>query len=435
MLFKNASTVQLPIAEATSSDKAEEVASPKSRSGRRLSFRPFTPKQKPALRETQEHEKKHNATAALTKRLSKPLSNSADKRAKESALILRSLIVGPTHDYVLPKPSTPVVRPQLHKVKAELMEPGSANKVIAHLRALPPQDDNDHPSGPIHAVCLAYPDADEHKLHFAQFTQDKATEIVVPHVAAAPLEMVVDTFNSMHVVDLVAAPDLGLGQPGDGKGLLAGAVPTAETVIKGIQQITPQLMALGYATGKAVLPDHKGVHPPTDRMSVLTYWWGLELVLPPPTMAYLSDASSINGTLVNFLTALSLVNGGVKELLPFVRYLSQFVDFEWSVISKADEGQGVVCASTWIMPAALVPRPWDFPPPDPTTPDSTTAENGAEADKLPSAPAPISPDANNPNPPASKAPFSPPTSVPSRLLPPVVHHTSQPALRPGLSMT
>jgi hypothetical protein len=54
-------------------------------------------------------------------------------------------------------------------------------------------------------------------------------------------------------------------------------------------QITPQLMALGYATGKACLPDHTGacmrsllntalshifsltgVYPPTDRISVLT---------------------------------------------------------------------------------------------------------------------------------------------------------------------
>jgi len=45
---------------------------------------------------------------------------------------------------------------------------------------------------------------------------------------------------------------------------------------------------LGYATGKAILPDHKGVHPPTDRISVLTYWWGLEIVLPPPSIKYLS---------------------------------------------------------------------------------------------------------------------------------------------------
>lgn len=54
------------------------------------------------------------------------------------------------------------------------------------------------------------------------------------------------------------------------------------------------------------------------------------------------------------------MNEGVREVLPFVRYMGQFVDFEWGEIKGVDEGRGVVCAATWIMPAALVPRPWDF---------------------------------------------------------------------------
>ncbi|KAJ8453691.1 hypothetical protein ONZ45_g19609 [Pleurotus djamor] len=178
----------------------------------------------------------------------------------------------------------------------------------------------------------------------------------------------------MRLIELVKAPNLGLGEPGDGKGILAGAVPTAETVIKGIEQITPQLMALGFATGRAILPNHQGVHPPTDRMTVLTYWWGLEIALPPPSLEYLANAHSISSTLMNFLSAVALVNNGVREILPFVRYISQFVDFEFNAIKAQDLGKGVVCAATWIMPAALVPRPWDFPPaPDSEDDDSSKA--------------------------------------------------------------
>ncbi|KAJ6586918.1 hypothetical protein DFH09DRAFT_238456 [Mycena vulgaris] len=343
---------------------------------RRLTFRTFapTPKHKPILSESQEHEKKASAANAFTKRFAKPLSSNSDKRAKESALIVRTLIVGPSsNDYTTPKLTKAVAKPQLSKVKSQLMQPNSANRVIAQLRALPVMDEaagegqhaSKYPSAPIHAVCLAHPDAEEHELHFAKLTPDAhGGSKTVPNVASASLDRLTSMFQEMHVIDLITSPDLGIGQPGDGDGLLAGAVPTAETIINGIQQITPQLMALGYATGRAILPDHKGVHPPTDRMSVLTYWWGLEIVLPPPTLEYLSNTQSIAGTVVNFLTALSLINNGVREILPFVRYIAQFIDFEFNAIKRQNQGKGVVCASTWIMPAALVPRPWDFPPPE-----------------------------------------------------------------------
>lgn len=85
--------------------------------------------------------------------------------------------------------------------------------------------------------------------------------------------------------------------------------------------------------------------------------------MPPPTLKYLASSTSIAHAVVNFLTALAFMNGGVREILPFVRYISQFMDFEWSAIKSQDKGKGVVCAATWLMPAAMVPRPWDFPDP------------------------------------------------------------------------
>jgi hypothetical protein len=97
-------------------------------------------------------------------------------------------------------------------------------------------------------------------------------------------------------------------------------------------------------------------------------WWGLEVVLPPPSLDFLSHVPSVAHAIINFLTALSVANKGVAEILPFIRYISQYIDFEWNTIKSADQGQGVVCAATWIMPAAMVPRAWDFVDPPPPAP-------------------------------------------------------------------
>ncbi|KAG6812602.1 hypothetical protein H0H92_001953 [Tricholoma furcatifolium] len=411
-----------------------------------LSFSRPREEHKPVLSSVQEHQKKSNATAALLRRAVKPRAFSADKRAKDSALILRSLIVGPTAS---PQLTSLYARPQLSKLKSQLMEPKSANKVIAQLRVLPaldahPQSQNSRtppsPSlGLIHAVCLQHTDADIEKLHFSPLAS--TTPGLMHHASiygAAPIEEVTKMLSNMNVVSLFTAPGLGIGQPGDGEGILAGAVPTAETVINGFEQITPQLMALGYATGKSIMVDHKagiGIHPPTDRMSVLTYWWGLELLLPPPSLDNLAQAKSVAGTVVNFLTALALVNNGVKEILPFVRYISQYIDFEFNTIKSQDQGQGVVCAATWIMPAALVPRPWDFPPPPPpsklTPPPSTPPAQPAQPPSTgPSASSPTqpTPSAALPSEEPSPTPVEPQAPEP---LPPVA--VAAPLTLPGVA--
>ncbi|TBU49450.1 hypothetical protein BD309DRAFT_882160 [Dichomitus squalens] len=350
----------------------------------------------------------------------------SERRARDSALLMRELIVGPfaVPSAALPKSSkvavTAASNQKVHKVKAQLLEPKQANKVIAQLRQLPSsdvpvvvgktsagEDIKALSKGPIHAVCLPMTDAEADVRHFAKL--DKV-EVAVPSpsasgkpspksspptvarnldlteavsgitsVTATSLAKLTSVFKDVDVVSLLTVPNWGLGQPGDQPGILSGAVPSAKAVIEGVEEITPQLMALGYATGKSILPSHDGVFPPTDRMSVLTYWWGLELVVPEPSVKFLSNAPSVAHTVVNFLTALSVGNGGVAEILPFVRYFSTYIDMEFNQIRSQDRGKGVVCAATWIMPAALVPRPWDFPEPpvNPSPPPSA-----------PSAPAP-----------------------------------------------
>ncbi len=56
---------------------------------------------------------------------------------------------------------------------------------------------------------------------------------------------------------------------------------------------------------------------------------------------------SISSTVMNFLAAMSLMYEGVREILPFVRYFSQYIDFEWNSIKAQDHGKGVICAATW----------------------------------------------------------------------------------------
>ena len=51
---------------------------------------------------------------------------------------------------------------------------------------------------------------------------------------------------------------------------------------------------------------------------------------------------------------MALVNGGVREILPFIRYIAQYIDFEFNSIKAQNKGKGVICAATWIMPAAMV---------------------------------------------------------------------------------
>jgi hypothetical protein len=255
-----------------------------------------------------EHKKEEQAAAALTRRLHKPMSSKSDKRAADSALAVRALIVGPTSRPAAPRISGVTAKPQMSKIKSQLLDPKSANKIITKLREMPASDEDDatdsaststekRPSGPIHAVCLSRPDSEMDELHFSKLRSaaesasaeslQTAPPLTAPDSALSSMDRLGEMFNDLQIVDLIMVPDLGLGQPGDGDGVLAGAVPTAETIINGIKQLTPQLMALGFATGKAILPDHTGmylvhflnlsishvsvgIYPPKDRISIFT---------------------------------------------------------------------------------------------------------------------------------------------------------------------
>ena len=304
--------------------------------------------------------------------------------AKKSAEMICTVFVGP--DAIAPtSKNTQASRGvQLTKVRSQLSNPKFAKELILQLRKLElvtntkaplPVATDPRPDvgrGPIRAVCLDKVEAEAAEHHFDRLERPDGSSgphlagLFAEPVATLKLETIAPTLENLHIMDLIQN-NFGIGQPASDKGLFAGSIPSAETVMTGIKLLTPQLMSLGYTSGQAILPNHEGVHPPPDRMSVLTYWWGFELVLPPPTLQYLSGAQSIQNAALNFLTVIASFNDGVRELLPFIRYISQFIEFEFkTILGQNTEKKGVVCAATWIMPIALVPRPWDF-----STPPST----------------------------------------------------------------
>ncbi|KAH9855102.1 hypothetical protein C2E23DRAFT_774053 [Lenzites betulinus] len=453
----------VPSSQQPSSDEAVALPQdPTPRSQKRFSWRSLVPSKGPqehkvALPPHREEVAKEAAAREeyIERRI---LRTRSEKRAHASALVVRELIVGPfsTPTASLPQgtkvSATGVTSFQrMQKVKTQLLEPKTAQKVIAQLRQLPTTDEpivigkthtgapvTSLPKGPIHAVCLPYTDADAHEKHFSkldklgapnpssvhspsaspkakerniELSTVSSTAVEIASVTATSLAKLKEVLDGLNIVSLITAPDLGLGQSADHPGLLSGALPSTDAIVNGIEQMTPQLLALGYATGKSVLPSHAGVYPPTDRMSVITYWWGLEVVMPEPSVRYLSNVPSIAHTVVNFLTALAVANGGVREILPFIRYISQYVDSEWNMITQADQGQGVVCAATWIMPAALVPRAWDFPQP----PVASDPENGTSAGSGEDA----TPPANSTTPAPTNGSSAPSTSSPALLTPPL----------------
>lgn len=119
---------------------------------------------------------------------------------------------------------------------------------------------------------------------------------------------------------------------------------------------------LANVSGAAIraTQDMDAIHPPLDRMAIFVHWWGFEITLPKASMAYLGTAHSVSGAFLSFLQTMA-VGGGVPELLPFIKYISTFMEVEYKAIQAQDQGHGVCIAGTWFMPLALVPRPWDYP--------------------------------------------------------------------------
>ena len=147
---------------------------------------------------------------------------------------------------------------------------------------------------------------------------------------------------------------------------------------------------LANVSGAAIraTQDMDSIHPPLDRMAIFVHWWGFEITLPKASIAYLGTAHSVSGAFLSFLQTMA-VGGGVPELLPFIKYISMFMEVEYKAIQAQDQGHGVCIAGTWFMPLALVPRPWDYPLDGPSA--ETPAQGTKSFSAMPAAMADVEP--------------------------------------------
>ncbi|KAG0025194.1 hypothetical protein BGZ81_007341 [Podila clonocystis] len=97
--------------------------------------------------------------------------------------------------------------------------------------------------------------------------------------------------------------------------------------------------------------------PATDTVSSCAYWWGYEIFIPQEALSRISSAQDVSSAFLGFLGSVGLV---VPAIVPFLGYIAAYVGLEFAVIKAQNEGKGVILASTWLVPVALVPRAWDF---------------------------------------------------------------------------
>ncbi|KAG0376855.1 hypothetical protein BGX24_007113 [Mortierella sp. AD032] len=99
-------------------------------------------------------------------------------------------------------------------------------------------------------------------------------------------------------------------------------------------------------------------HPSKDTVSSQAYWWGYEIFIPQVALSRISSAQDVSSAFLGFLGSVGLI---VPAIVPFLGYIAAYVGLEFAVIKAQNEGKGVILASTWLVPVALVPRAWDVP--------------------------------------------------------------------------
>lgn len=108
--------------------------------------------------------------------------------------------------------------------------------------------------------------------------------------------------------------------------------------------------------GKSSLNSVKLIKPPLDRISCYLNWWGYEIYVPQVCMGRLDQAQNVSNA---FLFFLQTIVGNAAAISPYFGFISAWVGLQFSIIKAQNTGHGVILAATWVLPVALIPRPWD----------------------------------------------------------------------------
>ncbi|CAB4419912.1 unnamed protein product [Rhizophagus irregularis] len=98
--------------------------------------------------------------------------------------------------------------------------------------------------------------------------------------------------------------------------------------------------------------------PPSDNISAYVYWWGYEIYVPQKCMGRLDQAQNVSNSFLGFI---QIIAGNASAISPYFGLISAWVGLQFTVIKSQNVGHGVVLAATWVLPVAIVPRPWDAP--------------------------------------------------------------------------
>ena len=238
------------------------------------------------------------------------------------------------------------------KIAPKLLHEEKANRVISEIRQLSPLGRSQraailssssssstqlstitvHTSPPaVHGVCLEKTDEEAETTVFSKLAPTTSLSALPPSpstpppkptVSASPYTLA-DVLSQLNLVNFLQVDPTNVTTgPTDPENVakevtLMGALPSPAVVAGGVNDMATQLIALGLGDPKSalvatspdlngLLPDHTGVYPPTDRMSVITCefnihdwdnvsvthcirpidWYGITLVYVPAFLNY-----------------------------------------------------------------------------------------------------------------------------------------------------
>lgn len=176
---------------------------------------------------------------------------------------------------------------------ASLANPKEAPQIVLELKRIPvdgqvnAKDDGVHASFKTKAACLEYTD-----VHALNVCMDR---VASPFADDSNVEQPTGDNPNGHTKQ-VRGVDLFTGKFRALSSVAGDGFPTPGKILGQVVTSTGTFAALADVTGRLIEASgsHEGlITPPCDRISILVYWWGYELVLPPPSLIYLSNARSV----------------------------------------------------------------------------------------------------------------------------------------------
>jgi len=268
------------------------------------------------------HYSANNVSVEIAPKLGRKLSKKQHRvNVSDTAASVKNILSGDLSSVSGPKVRASKLVSSQTKIAPQLLHDEKANKIISEIRQLSPLVQPEHtiiltsssntqlssislhapPRPPaVHGVCLEETDEEADAQAFSKLAPTAALVASTPPPSAVPPKSTVspsiytlaDVLARLKLVNFlqidptkpITPPAASKVEPPiklmDNEATLMGALPSPAVVANGVNDLATQLIALGLGDPKlmlattpdlnGLLPDHSGVYPPTDRMSVIT---------------------------------------------------------------------------------------------------------------------------------------------------------------------